>query len=352
VIRVPPLPPAITTISAPGYPSPVDTQLTARRPATIPTVRPRPALGVAMVLASGVLFGVNGTVSKLILDAGLDSPHLTLLRAVGAASGLLVLAVVVRPGLRRLSVSVRDLPLLVTYGLAGFFAVPMLYFVAISRLPVGIALLFEYTAPLLVALWARFGQRHRVKARLWYGLALALLGLGCVAQVWQGRLNLDGIGVAAGLGAAGLLCFYYILGARGVTQRDTISLTWWAFAVSAVAGLLYAAVTGGTHVFPFGIMGHTSHGIPVWALAIYLVLGGSVSSYLLVAAALRHLPPTSVGIIGMIEPVVASAVAWVVLREHLSPAQLAGGVLILSGVAVAETARTPGPGEPAEVPPA
>lgn len=39
----------------------------------------------------------------------------------------------------------------------------MLYFVAISRLPVGLGLLFEYSAPLLVALWARFGQRHRVR---------------------------------------------------------------------------------------------------------------------------------------------------------------------------------------------
>jgi drug/metabolite transporter (DMT)-like permease len=305
-----------------------------------------------MVVVSGVLFGVNGTVSKLILEAGLNSPQLTLLRAVGASTGLFVLAVVVRPGIRRLKVTARELPLLITYGLAGFFFVPMLYFVAISHLPVGIALLFEYMAPLLVALWARFGQRRQVSRRLWYGLALSLIGLTCVAEVWQGSLQLSGIGVAAGLGAAALLCFYYVLGARGVAQRDTISLTWWAFAVSALAGLIYAVIRGGTHLFPYGIFRRTSHGIPVWALAIYLIIGGSVASYLLVAAALRHLPPTSVGIIGMIEPVVASAVAWVVLGERLSAAQLVGGGLVLVGVGIAETARTAGPGEIAEIPPA
>ena len=297
-----------------------------------------------MVVASGILFGVNGTVSKLILEAGLDAPRLTLLRAVGAWTGLLVLSVVIRPGLRRLKVTRRDLPLLVTYGLAGFFFVPMLYFVAISHLPVGIALLFEYMAPLLVALWARFGQRQRVKSRLWYGLATSLGGLACVAEVWRGGLQLSGVGVAAGLGAAALLCFYYVLGARGVAQRDTISLTWWAFGVSALAGLVLAAVRNGTHVFPYRIFTRSSHGFPVWALSIYLIVGGSIVSYLLVAAALRHLPPTSVGIIGMIEPVVASGVAWVVLDERLSAAQLVGGALVLAGVGIAETARTAGPG--------
>jgi drug/metabolite transporter (DMT)-like permease len=128
-----------------------------------------PGLGVLLVLASGALFAVNGTVSKLVLRAGIDAPQLTLLRAAGAFTGLLVLSLLVRPGARRLRVTAGQLPLLIGYGLAGFFLVPMLYFVAISRLPVGIALLFEYTAPLLVALWARFGQHQRVRPRLWAG---------------------------------------------------------------------------------------------------------------------------------------------------------------------------------------
>jgi drug/metabolite transporter (DMT)-like permease len=304
-----------------------------------------------MVLASGVLFAVNGTVSKLILEAGVDASRLTLLRAAGAWTGLTVIAAVTRPRLGRLRVRAADLPLLITYGLAGFFLVPMLYFVAISRLPVGIALLFEYTAPLLVALWARFGQRQPVKRRLWYGLAGNLIGLACITQFWRANLRLDTIGVLAGLGAAGLLCFYYVLGARGVVERDTVSLTWWAFGIAALAGLTVAVFRGGT-LFPAHVLAHHSHGIPVWLLAIYLVLGGSIASYLLVAGALRHLPPTSVGIIGMIEPVIASGVAWVVLRERLSIFQLIGGVLVLIGVAVAETARTAGPGELPEIPPA
>jgi drug/metabolite transporter (DMT)-like permease len=305
-----------------------------------------------MVLTSALLFGVNGPVSKMILEAGLDSADLTLLRAVGGWTVLLVIAAIVRPGIGRLRVTAAELPQLLVYGLSGFFLVPMLYFVSITHLPVGIALLFEYMAPLMVALWARFGQRQKVKNRLWYGLLLSLVGLACVAEVWHGDVRLSGIGVAAGLGAAVLLCFYYILGARAVEHRDTISLTWWAFTASAVAGLIVATLRRGTHTFPYHVFSETTHGLPVWALAIYLVLGASVASYLLVAAALRHLPPTSVGIIGMVEPVIASTIAWIALGERLTPPQLIGGALVLVGVAVAETARTAGPGQTIDIPPA
>jgi drug/metabolite transporter (DMT)-like permease len=306
-----------------------------------------------MVIGAGALFAANGTVSKLVLRAGIDAPQLTLLRAVGAFVGLLALSLVLRPGPRRLRVTLGELPLLIGYGLTGFFLVPMLYFVAISRMPVGIALLFEFTAPLMVALWARFGQRQRVRSRLWLGLALSLVGLACVAEVW-GDLTLDGLGVLAGLAAAVFLALYYVLGARGVRQRDTLSLTTWAFGASAVAGLLTRAGTVGASGWE--PLRDTSGGVPVALLCGYVVLLGSILPYLLVAGALRHLPATSVGIIGMIEPVIASAVAWITLGagEALNPAQLAGGVLVLSGVALAETARvgtSPGPEPPPPPPP-
>jgi len=297
-----------------------------------------------MVLLSGALFAVNGTVSKLVMQAGITAPQLTALRATSAALVLLALCLALRPGARRLAVTRREIPMLVAYGLAGFFLVPLLYFVAISRLPVGIGLLFEYTAPVFVALWARFGQRQPVRSRLWGGLVLCLAGLACVAEVW-GELRLDALGVAAGLGAAVLLAVYYVLGASGVRRRDPLSLTAYAFAVSAAAGLLLRAATAG--LGGWEPLAGSVRGIPVAALYGYLVLLGTVAPYLLVVAALRHLPATSVGIIGMVEPVLAAVVAWITLGagEALNAAQLGGGLLVLLGVGLAETARV-APAEP------
>jgi drug/metabolite transporter (DMT)-like permease len=90
----------------------------------------------------------------------------------------------------------------------------------------------------------------------------------------------------------------------------------------------------------------------MWLLAVYLIILGTIVPYLLIAASLRHLPPTSTGIVGMVEPVLAAVIAWFVLGEVLTPAQILGGLLVLTGVVLAETARTAGPGQPPEIPPA
>jgi drug/metabolite transporter (DMT)-like permease len=289
----------------------------------------RPAAGVAMILAGATMFAVNGTVAKLVLRAGIDAPQLATLRASGAALALCAVALVLRP--RSMRITRGEAPMLVVYGLAGFLVVPLLYLVAIGRLAVGLGLLLEYMAPILVALWARFVYRRPVRKRLWVGLALAVGGLACVAEVWGGS-TLDPVGVAAGLAAAVLLAAYFLLGAKGVARRDSLSLTAWAFVFAALAG----SVIRPWWNFPFADFDPRTS-----LLAGYVVIFGTTVPYLLLAAALTHLPATSVSIISMSEVVLAAAVAWVVLGEALPPVQLAGGALILVGIVLAETARVP-----------
>jgi drug/metabolite transporter (DMT)-like permease len=296
-----------------------------------------------MIVAASAFFAVNGSIAKRVIRAGIDPAHLTTLRATGAF--LALLSIVLIRDARRLALRRHEFATLAVFGLTGLFLVPVLYFVAISRLPVGIGLLFEYTAPLLVALWARFGQRQPVRPRLWAGLVLSLAGLACVAEVW-GKVTLDRIGIVAGFGAAVLLAVYFVVGARGVAGRDPLSLNCWAFAASALCGAVVRPWWG----FPFQVLDDTDAGVPVWLLCCYVVLLGSVVPYVLVAGSLQHLPATSVGIVGMTEPVIAAAVAWLALDEVLSLAQLLGGVLVLAGVALAETARL-APPEPPHLPP-
>ncbi|GIH04977.1 permease [Rhizocola hellebori] len=299
--------------------------------------RPRPALGVSMVAVAALLFAINGSVSKVILQAGIQARDLTTFRAAGSCLALLIAGVILRPGPTRFRVTVRELPLLLAFGVIGYFVVPMLYFVGLSRLPVGIALLLQYTAPLFVALWARFGRRQQVRPRLWIGFGLSLAGLAIVADV-GGALKLDALGVAAALLCALLFALYFLLGERQVANRDAISVTAWGFGVAALAGLLTRGA-GGRLPDWSSLAGTTAGGTPIWLLCIYLIIGGSVCSYALIAASLRHLPPTSVGMIAMLEPVLGSAVAWIALGESLTATQLVGGVVLLAGVGLAETAR-------------
>jgi drug/metabolite transporter (DMT)-like permease len=298
-----------------------------------------------MVIAAATTFALNGTVSKLLIQGGFDPPQLTTFRATGAFLGLLTF-ILVTQGPRPLKASRQELPRLIIFGLVGFFLVPMLYFVAISRLPVGIGLLFEFTAPAFVALWVRFGEHQPVRRRLWVGLGLCLAGLASVTEIWAGELSLDGLGILAGLTSAVLLAVFYVLGSKTVATRDPLSLTCWAFGVAAVAG----AVVRPWWNFDPGLLLSSRDGYPMWLLAVYLITFGTIVPYLLITYSMRHLPPTSVGIIGMTEVVLASAFAWVLLSEQLAAAQVIGGLILVAGVILAETARTAKAG-PAEVPP-
>lgn len=296
--------------------------------------------GYVMAISASVLFAVNGSVSKVMLLGGMPAQRLTELRSAGAFVGLLGLLALTRPG--TLKVTARELPMLALFGVAGFALVQWLYFVAIVRLPVAIALLLEYTAPLLVALWVRFVGRERMRRRLWVGLALALLGLSLVAEVWGGA-QLDGLGVLAALGAAVSLAVYFVVGEHSVSSRDPLSLTCYAFGFST---LLWTLVQP-WWTFPWSVLGTdvsmlgnlADVHVPMWALSIWLVALGTIVPFSLIIGSLRHLRATQAGIVGMTEPVVATLVAFVWLAESLGPAQLLGGAVVLFGVVLAETAR-------------
>jgi len=163
--------------------------------------RQRAWLGYAMVLSGAALFAVNGVVAKVALASGLSSLRLTEVRITGAAVGLMTVLALTRP--RILRVTRRELPFLAVFGIGGLAFVQWLYFLAIHRLEIGIALLIQYLAPLLVALWVRFVVHRPVRPRLWVALALSLTGLALVVQIWRGSdTGLDGLGVIAALGGA------------------------------------------------------------------------------------------------------------------------------------------------------
>ena len=182
-------------------------------PPGTPSVHRRPRLGYALTVAAATLFALNGAVSKIALDGSdIGTLRWTELRATGSFVGIAVGLVILAP--RRLRIgSRRELGRLALYGVVGFALVQWLYFVAIDRLPIGIGLLFEFTAPVLIALWARFVWHEPVRRRVWPALGLVLVGLSLVAQLWHG-LTLDGVGVVAGLLAAGALATFYLMSER------------------------------------------------------------------------------------------------------------------------------------------
>jgi drug/metabolite transporter (DMT)-like permease len=304
----------------------------------------RPALGYALTLGAAALFAVNGTVSTLALEAGIPPTRLTALRCTGAALVLLAVLAVAAPS--RLRVTWREVPFLALFGVVGVALTQFLYYVAIGRMPVGIALVFEMTAPVFIALYVWLVRREQVRSRLWLALLLSLSGLVLVAEVWQDGGSLDPLGVGAALIAALCLAAYYLLGERGTVTRDPVALTCWSF----VAAAEFWAGAAPWWDFDPEVLGEQvsisvgSVELPLWVLVAWIVVLGAMVPFALSIAALRHLHPTAAGLVATVEPVFASIVAWLWLEQILSGWQIAGGAVVLTGIVLAQTARaTPVP---------
>ena len=308
----------------------------------------RPAVGYLLTLAAAAFFAVNGTVSTLALQAGIPATRLTALRCTGAAVALLVTLAVLAP--RRLRIRRGEIPFVAVLGVVGIALTQFLYYVAIDgRLPVGVALVFEMTAPVFIALYVWLVRREPVRRRMWGALSLSLSGLVLVAQVWAGGGGLDPLGVAAGLTAAVCLATYYLLGERSTATQDPVALTAWSFVAAAV----FWAVVAPWWQFDVTVLAErvpVSLGalqLPLWLLVAWIAVLGAVVPFGLSLAALRHLPPTAAGIVATAEPVLASVVAWVWVEQVLTPWQVVGGLVVLTGIVLAQTAR---PDTPTVVP--
>jgi drug/metabolite transporter (DMT)-like permease len=307
-----------------------------------PARRPRPLLGYTMVVTAASLWALNGVVIKVVLQSGLSSYRLAELRCAGAALLFLVAALATRPaGLR---VRRAELPWLAAFGVLGLAFVQFFYFVGIERIEIGVALVLQYLAPVWVALWARFAVQEAVRRRLWYGLALALAGLALVVELWTGVTTLDSAGVGACLVASFAYACYIVLAERSLRGgRDVLSLLalgflvatlfwtfaqpWWSFPGSIVAD----------DISLLGRLGETT--LPTWVPLASIVVLGTFVPFILMVGALQHVPAMRATVVAMVEPVVASIAAYAWLGESLGPAQIVGGMLVLAGIGLAQTAR-------------
>jgi drug/metabolite transporter (DMT)-like permease len=294
-----------------------------------------------MAFTAATLWAVNGVISKVIIESGgIAAPRLTEVRTTGAFLILAAGLVLVRP--ESLRVRRSELPVLLTFGVLGLAFVQWFYFEAISRLDIGVALLIQYIAPVLVALWARFAYHEPVRRRIWAALALSILGIALLVELWSG-LTLDGLGVAAALGSAVTFAVYILSAERAVRRRDPVSLVCYGFLLASIFWAILQPWTS----FPVervdesvSLLGRLEDlSLPVWLLMGWMVVLGTIVPFALLAASLRHIPASRAAITAMFEPVAATVFAFAWLGESLTAYQLIGGLVVLGAILLAQTAR-------------
>ncbi|WP_200824512.1 EamA family transporter [Nonomuraea solani] len=204
-----------------------------------------------------------------------------------------------------------------------FFA---LLFVGAYRLPGGVAATIGAVQPLLVAMLSAGLLGERLTPRTLLAAVAGVAGVGLL--VLRADARLDAIGVAAALGGAAVMATGVVLSKRWQSPAPLLATTGWQLVAGGVLMLPVALVAEGAP--PAGL---TAVNLAGYA---YLSLIGAALAYALWFRGLRELPATKVTFLGLLSPVVATALGWAVLGQELTALQVLGAIIVLAALVTAQ----------------
>lgn len=286
--------------------------------------------GLSLAAVSAATFGTSGPLASSLMQAGWTPIAAVAVRVLGAAVVLAIPVVLAMRG--RWWLMRANLRGVLAYGVFGVAAAQLGYFAAVTHLSVGVALLVEYLAPVLLVgyLWVRTGRRPGTLTLT--GIAAALIGLLLVLDLTSGA-HVDLVGVLWALGAAVGAVVYFVVASRDDTGLPPLLLAGTGMGVGGVALVLVAALgllPLRASTDPVQLADRTT---PWWVPVLGLAVVAAAVAYATGTAAARRLGPTLASFAAMTEVVFAVLFAWFALGQLPSGVQLVGGVFILGGVA-------------------
>jgi drug/metabolite transporter (DMT)-like permease len=274
----------------------------------------------------------------VVVDSGLPADQLVLIRS--GVSALLAGAVLVFTNPKAFKLTLREVPLLLAFGVFGLALMQWAYSNAVSILPVGIALLFEYTAIIIVPIAARIVFKEKTTRTFWYGVALVLGGLLIVSQIWAG--GLDPVGVGYALLAAVLLAFYFLMGQHAGLTRDPLSTM---FYTMLVATIFWGILSGGkaSAIDLLQVVNLTGNlawaDVPLWVPLAWLTVMGTFVPMAMGFIALKLTTASKVSVTQTAEPVFAFIFGWLWLGQSMNLLQTIGGALVIAGIVFAQRTK-------------
>ena len=294
------------------------------KPASTVVRREIPLRGYIIVLTGTVIWAFTGIFIKILLTHyGMETMAIAFWRV--SIVTVFVFVALLALDAKRLYIARRDTLLFALYGLIGVAAHQIVWITSVQYNGVAVATVIVYTAPGLVALFAwRFLRETMDRTKL-VALALTVLGIVLVARVYDlAQIQLNAIGLAAGIGSAFTFATYSLIG-RVATRT-----------YSAWTSLFYAFLFGAIFLLPVSLFVRsivpTALPIDGWGTLVFLALVPTLGGFGAYTIGLSHLPASIASILAAFEPVTTAIVAYFVFGEVLDAPQLVGAALILGGV--------------------
>ena len=299
--------------------------------------RPHSALaGWTAALVSACAFGTAGAFAKPLLASGWSSGAVVAVRLGLAAIVLLIPGLMALRGRWHLLIS-QWRPLL-AYGVFGGATAQVAFFNAVQYVPVGLALLMEYLAILLVVAWVAVRSRRLPSKLTLVGTVVAIAGLVVVLDP-TGMVGLDLRGIAWGSLAACGLAVYFVISARPM-ELPPLTFVGVGLAVGTVTILIAGAIGLMPMQASFVDVVFVGVTLPWWAPLVVLALVAAATAYALGFVGVQYLGSTVASFVGLTEVLFAVAWAWLLLGELPGLLQLVGGVIMLAGVAAVQRGQT------------
>lgn len=293
----------------------------------VASARPRPT-GLILAVASALAFSSSGPLVKPLLEAGWSLSAALIVR-MGIA-GLVLAPALVKAIRREPRFLVRHAGIIVVFGLTGVLGCQLLFFSAMQRMPVAVALLIQYLAPVMIVVWVWARTRLRPSRLVIGGSILAIVGLVLVVDLAGARFDL--LGTVFALGAAVCAAAYFVISERAGDDLPPLALAAGGLLVGALAMMLLA-VTG---VMPFHapsvsveIAGVT---LPWYIPLLWVATASTALGYAFGVMAVPRVGSRLASFIGLSEVLFALGFAWLLLGETPAPIQFVGGALLLAGV--------------------
>jgi drug/metabolite transporter (DMT)-like permease len=300
-------------------------------------------LGLLFAVGSALAFGSSGPFAKVLMEAGWSPTAAVVARLAGGALVMAVFATIVRPGWVR--EARRHTKTVILYGAIPIAGAQLFYYNAVAHLSVGVALLLEYTAPILVVAWVWVTTRRRPTNPTLAGVALAVAGIMLVLGLFDGggftALHVNAVGVGWGLAAAVCAACYFVMSANvsnssaGSEGVSPITLA----AAGLVVGAAAVSLLGVLGIMPLTFATNdtviagwtTSWVVPVVALGVV----ATAVAYTLGIVGISLLRPRFASLVGLSEVMFAVLAAWILLGEAMTGIQAVGGAIVLVGLALA-----------------